>query len=283
MTNLPAQPTTGSLPHPPSGGRLVAAFTPTLDELADGVRSLLLSDLDYRDQCRLNRLGPWLLWSIALVILGMVILASPTILAKAIGYPGPALTFIAWLLLAYPFYGWVMSARVDTWINAKAGGLGWRIARKKFWSHGRPTQVTITDEGIRVATDRFQEHLNWCAIARCERRGDSIVISPARLTGYFIPVRAFADEAAVSSFLVEVEERQRARGTHPDDQVTAAAAESTARCPKCRYSLRGITRARCPECGLSLDAELFLRPAALAKATSSAGIASPDSPASRTS
>ncbi len=37
------------------------------------------------------------------------------------------------------------------------------------------------------------------------------------------------------------------------DQVRAYLAAVDAKCPKCRYSLKGLRDPRCPECGLELD------------------------------
>ncbi len=74
---------------------------------------------------------------------------------------------------------------------------------------GRKTAIVAPD-GLTFASDISANRIYWSAIDRVETVGDLIFVTVGKYSHYFVPRRAFADEAASKQFMALIEENRRA-------------------------------------------------------------------------
>lgn len=241
----------------PPGLRRLVTYTPTWEEVVDGLTELLEGDLDVRAEAvkfRRARLKRALVWAL---LVALAVLSAPTLLRRWI-FPNPTLAaaipsggLVAFYLLT--------RANVEAVTQSLARGRAAAHARLKFWMLRQQTQIALCDAGVWISDPRASTIIHWSGMTRCALGRTGVMLATGRLEGYAVPLRAFGDQESAKAFVSEALAAQRAAGADSTARNAELLASIDMTCPSCRYDLAGAATSICPECGATFDLEAHHR------------------------
>jgi hypothetical protein len=248
------------LAHPPP--RVVVRFTPTAEELSLLLAALYRESPDFKPVClaeRRQRLVRTFLWA---AIAALAVLAAPVLLQR---WP---ILMAAWMMtnywltaafaalipFAYFLWRWAPTRALIDW---KADLVAEAEVRRSFWILGRPTELLIEHDGLRIRTAERQLWCAWNNIDQCLITPHGLLVKLGNWEAMLVPRSAFSDPKELGQLVTEIEARQRLHASHVDDLAARILATTDFRCASCSYQLRGIKSARCPECGWRADLQLL--------------------------
>jgi len=215
-----------------------------------------------RDRFRRNRRQAWGIMPMALVPLGLAVVALMQIRGGSSAAPGQfALGAVIGVLVLYLVMIYIVGVReysdergarqVATLYLAAArrGGLGGAFG---------PQTITLTNEGV-IAEGRFTraEYLWRGGISEIAQTADFIAIQYGSRGAFLIPSRAFATAKDADRFGALATKLLDANGGGVNIDVVEYLAKNSPSCPICRESLGGIDQSKCPGCGLELNVGMF--------------------------
>ncbi len=113
--------------------------------------------------------------------------------------------------------------------------------------------LVLASEGF-ISKGEFDEfRCAWTMVSRIFETAEQVLFFIYGGTGIIVPKREFASLEFARNFASDAERLRWAETARRPDPLRAYLAENDASCPRCRYNLRGVTRAICPECGTFLD------------------------------
>ena len=141
----------------------------------------------------------WRYWTEILALLAALLIGVPIAFAMLDGHDWmTALRTVDWLFVA------AVLALASVFVLVAAGlGYGWAKWKKLIV----PTKFLVTEQGVSVTNAYVESVMSWSAFKRVETGNNRLFRFITRRTAFFLPRRAFANDAQFGRW-VEIAERR---------------------------------------------------------------------------
>jgi hypothetical protein len=117
------------------------------------------------------------------------------------------------------------------------------------WSRQDITHMRMDDHALHVSTSRYNVRYSWGWFENVTIAGSLVVLEGDNLARIYIPTRKFGStKVEQAEQLDHVRELIATHGGAELRRMREFLAANSAKCPRCKYELKGLTGTNCPEC-----------------------------------
>jgi hypothetical protein len=162
--------------------------------------------------------------------------------------------FIALLGVAFSIaniLGVVTAPRAAVYARARRG------EAERLCAGTVPFRLSIGPDGVELRVAESQKFTPWTEYLVIHNTPSLIVSRDASRREGFTPKRVFGEGEARDRALRRINAWAAAKGAGHAASLKSLLSEQVHSCPRCRYSLAGLTGLTCPECGLAIEPDLL--------------------------